>query len=85
MGRYTVSLRRACGVARATRSSVYYRSRKDPLTTLRQRMRELARPGFVSGTGGCGSRHHGQEDERLHRQAGDTTATDSKDAGRRIS
>ena len=42
MGRYTVSARRACGVVRATRSSVYYRSRKDPLTALRQRMRELA-------------------------------------------
>jgi putative transposase len=42
MGRYTVSARRACRVVRATRSSVYYRSRKDPLTALRQRMRELA-------------------------------------------
>ena len=42
MGRYTVSARRACLVVRATRSSVYYRSRKDPLTALRQRMRELA-------------------------------------------
>ena len=27
---------------KATRSLVYYRSRKDPLTTLRQRMREVA-------------------------------------------
>src|SRR5687768_15168198 len=42
MGRYTVSAPRACLVVRATRSSVYYRSRKDPLTALRQRMRELA-------------------------------------------
>ena len=42
MGRYTVSARRPCRVVRATRSSVYYRSRKDPLTALRQRMRELA-------------------------------------------
>ena len=42
MGRYTVSARRACLLVRATRSSVYYRSRKDPLTALRQRMRELA-------------------------------------------
>ena len=42
MGRYTVSARRACLVVRATRSFVYYRSRTDPLTALRQRMRELA-------------------------------------------
>src|SRR5688500_19429665 len=42
MGRYTVSAPRACLVVRATRSSVYYRSRKDPLTALRQRVRELA-------------------------------------------
>ena len=37
VGRYDVSTRRACGVIRTTRSSVYYRSRKDPLTALRQR------------------------------------------------
>ncbi len=42
VSRYEVSTRRACGVIRATRSSAYYRSRKDPLTALRQRMRELA-------------------------------------------
>jgi putative transposase len=42
MGRYEVSQRRACRLVRATRSLVYYRSRKDPLTALRQRMRELA-------------------------------------------
>lgn len=42
MGCYGVSARRACGVVKATRSSVYYRSRKDPLTALRQRMREVA-------------------------------------------
>jgi putative transposase len=42
MGRYTVSVRRACQVIRATRSAAYYRSRKDPLIVLRQRMRELA-------------------------------------------
>jgi putative transposase len=41
-GRYRVSARRACRVIRTTRSSVYYVSRKDPLTGLRQRMRELA-------------------------------------------
>lgn len=42
MGRYTVSARRACLVIRTTRSSVYYKSRREPLTALRQRMRELA-------------------------------------------
>ncbi len=42
MGRYGVSTRRACRVVQATRSSVYYRPRKDPLTALRQRLRELA-------------------------------------------
>src|SRR5262249_14797142 len=42
MGHYAVSQRRACRVVRATRSMVYYRGRKDPLTALRQRMRELA-------------------------------------------
>jgi putative transposase len=42
MGHYTVSARRACGVIRATRSSAYYRSTRDPLTALRHRMRELA-------------------------------------------
>ena len=41
-GRYAVSTRRACQVVPTTRSSVFYRSRKDPLTALRQRMRELA-------------------------------------------
>ena len=42
MGRYGVSTRRACRVVQATRSSVYYTSRKEPLTALRQRRRELA-------------------------------------------
>ena len=41
IGRYAISQRRACRVVQATRSLVYYRSRKDPLTALRQRMREL--------------------------------------------
>jgi putative transposase len=41
-GRYAISQRRACRVIHATRSLVYYRSQKDPLTALRQRMRELA-------------------------------------------
>src|SRR4029450_7303080 len=42
MGRYEVRQRRACRVLQATRSLVYYRSRKDPLTALRLRMREVA-------------------------------------------
>lgn len=42
VGRYAVSTRRACGVIKATRSSAYYRSRKNPLLALRQRMREVA-------------------------------------------
>jgi putative transposase len=42
MGRYWVSTRRACRVVQVTRSSVYYRTRKDSLTALRQRVRELA-------------------------------------------
>src|SRR3954451_25255756 len=41
-GRYRVSRRRACRVIQTTRSSVSYQTRKDPLTGLRQRMRELA-------------------------------------------
>ena len=40
--RYTISQRRACRVVQATRALLYYRSRKDPLTALRQRVRELA-------------------------------------------
>jgi len=42
MGRYEVSTRRACAVVKTTRSSTSYVCRKDPLTALRQRMRELA-------------------------------------------
>jgi putative transposase len=42
MGHYAVSARRACAVIRATRSTAYYKSCKDPLTALRARMRELA-------------------------------------------
>ena len=42
MGRYGVSERRACRTARFWRSSMKYASRRDPLTALRQRMRELA-------------------------------------------
>ena len=42
MGRYGVSERRACLTARFWRSSLRYQSRRDPLTALRQRMRELA-------------------------------------------
>ena len=42
VGHYDVSQRRACRVVKVTRSLVYYRTRKDPLPALRQRMRELA-------------------------------------------
>ena len=42
LGRYTISARRACRVVPTTCSSVYYTSRNAPLTSLRQRMRELA-------------------------------------------
>jgi putative transposase len=41
-GRYGVSERRACQTARFWRSSLRYQSCRDPLTGLRQRMRELA-------------------------------------------
>ena len=49
VGRYDVSTRRACGVIKATRSSAYYRSRKDPLTALRQRLRALAQARVLFG------------------------------------
>lgn len=42
MGRYEVSQRRAVRAARFCRSSLRYESRRDPVTGLRQRMRELA-------------------------------------------
>jgi putative transposase len=42
MGRYTLGLRQACQCVRMTRSMYYYRSRMDPQTALRQRMREIA-------------------------------------------
>jgi len=42
MGRYGVSERRACRTACFWRSSLRYESRRDPLTAVRQRMRELA-------------------------------------------
>lgn len=40
---YSVPRRRACGIVRQHRSTNYYRSRKDPKSGLRTRMRELAR------------------------------------------
>ena len=40
--RYSVTTRRACRCVRLYRSLYYYQSRRDPLTALRQRMRELA-------------------------------------------
>src|SRR5277367_4899245 len=42
MGRYTVGMRQACRCVHMTRSMYYYRSRLDPQTALRQRMREIA-------------------------------------------
>jgi putative transposase len=42
VGRYTVGLRQACRCVRMTRSMYYYRSRMDPQTALRHRMREIA-------------------------------------------
>lgn len=39
---YAASRRRACRLVRQTRSTLYYRARKDPKTALRARMRELA-------------------------------------------
>jgi putative transposase len=41
MGRYEVSQRRAARAARFCRASLRYESRRDPLTVLRQRLREL--------------------------------------------
>lgn len=41
-GRYGVSLRRACGQVRISRSQYGYRSRKAPQEALRERIRELA-------------------------------------------
>jgi putative transposase len=42
MGRYTVGMRQACRCVQMTRSMYYYRSRMDPQTALRHRMREIA-------------------------------------------
>jgi putative transposase len=42
MGRYAVGMRQACRCVRMPRSMFYYRSRMDPRTALRQRMREIA-------------------------------------------
>jgi putative transposase len=41
-GQYQISERRACRLARVWRSNLSYVSRREPLTALRQRMRELA-------------------------------------------
>ena len=42
LGHYATSRRRACRIVCQHRSAEYYRSRKDPKTALRGRMRELA-------------------------------------------
>lgn len=54
-GRYGVSTRRACHAVKTTRSSVYYASRNDPLTGLRQRMRKLAQTRVRFGIDGSSS------------------------------
>lgn len=48
VARYPISQRRACRLLRQHRSVQYYRSRRDPRTALRVRMREIAatRPRF---------------------------------------
>jgi len=51
---YAATRRRACRLVRQTRSSMYYRFRKDPKTALRARMRELAQTRIRYG---CRRRH----------------------------
>jgi putative transposase len=41
-GAYAVSQRRACRTVRVSKSTVRYRSRREPGTALRQRIREIA-------------------------------------------
>ena len=55
MGRYEVSQRRAAMAARFHRSSLRYQSQRDPLTALRQRLRELAQTRVRLGTDVCWS------------------------------
>jgi len=42
MGRYLVSVKKACRCVRLHRTAYYYQSHADPQTELRQRVRELA-------------------------------------------
>ncbi len=42
MARYGIGAKRACGCIRFRRSVYYYRSCRDPLVALRQRVREIA-------------------------------------------
>ena len=52
MGRHGVGNRKACRCVRLHRSMYYYRSRMNPLTALRERMRELAhhKAGYIAAT-----------------------------------
>ena len=63
----------ACRVVQATRSLVYYRSRKDPLTAFRQRMREVRRRGCGSAIDGCGCSSNARLDRRV--RSGSTACT----------
>ena len=50
MGRHIVSERRACRTAQCWRSSLRYQSIRDPLTALRQRMRDVAHARIRDGS-----------------------------------
>ena len=52
-GAYAVGERRACQATGFHRSSQRYRSRRDPQTELRVRLRDLAASRAGTATGGC--------------------------------
>jgi putative transposase len=49
MGRYLVSVKRACRCVRLHRSAWYYRSHPDPQTELRQRVRDFVADQLADG------------------------------------